>query len=70
MAILRTVVKCIGYIAVSRKMHTSNIAYSFHPQGVITFLMQNQRNLVWFLLNRGWKGKGHMLVCNHPSRMP
>ena len=46
MAILRTVVKCNGYIAVSRKMHTSNIAYSSHLQGVITFLMQNQRNLV------------------------
>ena len=46
MAILRTVVKCNGNIAVSRKMHTSNIAYSSHPQGVITFLMQNQRNLV------------------------
>ena len=41
MAILRTVVKCNGYIAVSRKMHTSNIAYSSHPH-----LMQNQRNLV------------------------
>ena len=69
MAILRTVVKCNGYIAVRRKMNTSNIAYSSHPQGVITFLMQI-KEILWFLLNRGWKGKGHMLVCNHPSRMP
>ena len=56
MTILRTV----------KKMQTNNIAYRSHPQGGCASIFDaKSKKSCDVLLNHGWKGKGHMLVCNH-----